>query len=96
MRLLTDPPHRRTNPYLYRREEMEACWRAIEARVLMVVGTESEHAARLAAESGFDSFKSFIRDLRVEKVAGAGHMLHHDEPRAVARLIEAFIGNPLP
>ena len=96
VRLLTDPPHRRTNPYLYRREEMEACWRAIEARVLMVVGTESELVARLAAEGGVESFKSIIRDLRVEKVAGAGHMLHHDEPRAVARLIEAFIGNSLP
>jgi pimeloyl-ACP methyl ester carboxylesterase len=93
VRLLTDPPHRRTNPYLYRREEMEACWRAIEARVLMVVGTESEVAARLAPEGGVESFKSLIRNLQVEKVAGAGHMLHHDEPRAVARLVEAFVGN---
>jgi pimeloyl-ACP methyl ester carboxylesterase len=28
----------------------------------------------------------------VETVAGAGHMLHHEEPRAVARLIETFVG----
>ena len=96
VRLLTDPPHRRTNPYLYRREEMEACWRAIEARVLMVVGAESELAARLASEGGVDSFRSLVRDLCVERVAGAGHMLHHDEPRAVARLIEAFVENPPP
>ena len=95
-RLLTDPPHRRTNPYLYRREEMEACWREIEARVLMVVGAESELATRLAAEGGVESFKTLVRSIRVEKVAGAGHMLHHDEPRAVARLIEAFVGQPAP
>jgi pimeloyl-ACP methyl ester carboxylesterase len=28
-------------------------------------------------------------------VAGAGHMLHHEQPRAVARLIEAFFGQPV-
>ncbi len=38
VRLLTDPAHRHVNPYLYRREEMEACWRRIEAPVLLVVG----------------------------------------------------------
>ncbi len=95
LRLRADPAHRRTNPYLYRREEMEACWRRIEARVLLVVGAESELTARLAPEGGVESFRSLVRDLAVETVAGAGHMLHHDEPRAVARLIETFVGNPV-
>jgi pimeloyl-ACP methyl ester carboxylesterase len=92
VRLLADPAHRRVNPYLYRREEMEACWRRIEARVLLVVGAESELLARLAPEGGVESFRPLVRDLRVETVAGAGHMLHHEEPRAVARLIETFVG----
>jgi len=93
VRLLADPAHRRVNPYLYRREEMEACWRRIEARVLLVVGSESELLARLAPEGGVESFRPLVRDLRVETVAGAGHMLHHEEPRAVARLIETFVGD---
>jgi pimeloyl-ACP methyl ester carboxylesterase len=93
VRLLADPAHRRVNPYLYRREEMEACWRRIEARVLLVVGAESELGARLAAEGGVESFRPLLRDLRIETVAGAGHMLHHEEPRAVARLIEIFVGD---
>ena len=96
VRLLADPAHRRTNPYLYRREEMEACWRAIEARVLLVVGTASELLPRLAPEGGIESFTSLIRHLAIERVAGAGHMLHHEAPRAIARLIEAFAGNTLP
>ncbi len=96
VRLRTDPAHRRTNPYLYRREEMEACWRAIEARVLLVVGAESELVARLLPEGGPESFRSSIRHLSIERVAGAGHMLHHEAPRAIARLIEAFVGTPLP
>jgi len=93
VRLLADPAHRLVNPYLYRREEMEACWRRIEARVLLVIGTESELIARLDAEDGVDAFRRLIRDFRVERVAGAGHMLHHEEPRAVARLIETFVGD---
>ena len=93
VRLAADPAHRRTNPYLYRREEMEACWRRIEARVLLVVGGESELVARLLPEGGVESFRALVRDLSVETVAGAGHMLHHDEPRAVARLVETFVGD---
>lgn len=96
VRLLADPAHRRTNPYLYRREEMEACWRAIEARVLLVVGGASELLPRLAPEGGVETFKSIVPGLVIERVAGAGHMLHHEAPRAVARLIENFAGTSLP
>ena len=84
------------NPYLYRREEMEACWRRIAARVLLVVGAESELLARLAAEGGVVSFRAIVPELAIETVAGAGHMLHHEAPRAIARLIEAFVGTSQP
>ncbi len=96
VRLHVDPPHRHVNPYLYRRDEMEACWRRVEAPVLLVVGAESELLARLAPEGGAESFHRFIRRLEVRTVAGAGHMLHHEEPRAVARLIRDFFGNDMP
>jgi pimeloyl-ACP methyl ester carboxylesterase len=92
VRLSADPAHRFVNPYLYRREEMEACWRRIEARVLLVVGSESEMLPRLDAEGGPESFASLVPGLVVERLAGAGHMLHHDAPRAVARLVESFLG----
>ncbi len=95
VRLLADPAHRRTNPYLYRREEMEACWRAIEARVLLAVGAASELLPRLEPEGGVESFKAIVPSLAIEQVADAGHMLHHEAPRAIARLIEAFVGNTL-
>ena len=91
VRLLADPAHRMVNPNLYRREEMEACWRRIEAPVLLVIGAESDLLTRLGAEGGPDMFKPLIRELSIETVAGAGHMLHHEEPRAVARLIENFL-----
>ncbi len=92
VRLLADPAHRMVNPYLYRREEMEACWRQVEAPVMLVIGAESDLFARFGAEGGPDMFKPLIRELSIEVVAGAGHMLHHEEPRAVAQLIESFLG----
>jgi pimeloyl-ACP methyl ester carboxylesterase len=96
VRLHVDPRHRHVNPVLYRREEMEACWRRIEAPVLLVTGGESGLPARLAPDGGIESFRAFVRKLELATVAGAGHMLHHDEPRGVARLIEDFFGRNLP
>ena len=32
-----------------------------------------------------------VRDCRTAVVQDAGHMLHHDQPQAVAALIEAFL-----
>jgi pimeloyl-ACP methyl ester carboxylesterase len=32
-----------------------------------------------------------LSDVRISRVEDAGHMLHHDQPAAVARLIEEFM-----
>ena len=93
VRLRADPAHRLVNPYLYRREEMEACWRGLTASVLMVFGGKSDLATRLGMEGGEAAFRACIPNVRVEVLAGAGHMLHHEEPAAVARLIEDFLGS---
>jgi pimeloyl-ACP methyl ester carboxylesterase len=35
--------------------------------------------------------RAAFRNLRYVTVQGAGHMLHHDRPEEVARLIEEFL-----
>lgn len=92
VRLRADPAHRLVNPYLYRRDEMEACWRQIAAPVLMVFGGKSELAQRLDIQGGPQAFKTSVPNVRVEVLADAGHMIHHEEPAAVARLVEDFLG----
>ena len=81
------------NPYLYRREEMEACWRQLTAAVLMVFGGKSELAARLGAEGGEAAFGACTPNLQIQVLADAGHMIHHEEPAAVARLIGDFLAS---
>ncbi len=93
VRLRADPAHRLVNPYLYRREEMEACWRQLTASVLMVFGGKSDLATRLGMEGGEAAFRACIPGVRVEVLADAGHMLHHEEPATLARLIENFLGS---
>jgi pimeloyl-ACP methyl ester carboxylesterase len=35
-----------------------------------------------------------IRDARLVVIPAAGHMLHHDQPDAVARAVESFLDAP--
>jgi pimeloyl-ACP methyl ester carboxylesterase len=80
------------NPVLYRYEEVRACWQEVRAPVLWVEGAESETPSRLhLKESEIVERRAAFRDLRSATVPGAGHMLHHDQPEAVARLVEEFL-----
>jgi len=101
-RLISDPRHRLPFPTVYRMEEIYAVWRSIEAPTLWIGAAETHILRWLAgtkdARDGGDAFDvvrrrlSHIRNGRLEIVADAGHMLHHDQPVAIARLIESFVG----
>ena len=101
VRLTSDPRHRLPFPTVYRIEETYAVWRNITAPALWVVGTESNIPKWLAehpeGEGGTDSLAGVRRRLthisnrRLVTIADAGHMLHHDQPAAVAAAIEAFV-----
>lgn len=87
-----DPAHRRVNPVLYRREEAEACWREIEAPVACVAGAESEFLARVRGIGDAESLQRHVRRLESHVVAHSGHMLHHDQPAQLARIVDEFLG----
>jgi pimeloyl-ACP methyl ester carboxylesterase len=87
--LLFDPRHRRVNPILYRREEAEACWARMQAPVLLVKGDADDARAR-GIRAAAEGMRSHIRNLDIATVPGAGHMVHHEEPEALARVIVDF------
>ena len=90
--LRANPAHRLPNPVLYRRSEAEACWRRVEAPVLLVAGADSPALALLekAGAGEFDRLLPFPTRQRLT-IDAAGHMIHFDAPRALAAAIRDFL-----
>jgi pimeloyl-ACP methyl ester carboxylesterase len=87
-----DPAHKIVNAVLYRYEEALACWRAVKAPVLWVDGKESDTLRRLGLDAAQHAERrGAFANLRFVELDGAGHMLHHDQPDALARVIEEFL-----
>jgi pimeloyl-ACP methyl ester carboxylesterase len=91
VRLAGDPRHHWVNPILYKREDAEACWRELRAPLLMLVGDESEHLARLGADGTAEALRALFPHIEIARIAGAGHMLHIERPEMVAPLVERFL-----
>jgi pimeloyl-ACP methyl ester carboxylesterase len=89
--LRADPRHKRVNPYLYRRDELQACWRQIAAPVLYIAAEESEHYKRIRDVFTLENLQKDFRDVRLEIVQDAGHMLHLEQSERVAELIVRFM-----
>jgi pimeloyl-ACP methyl ester carboxylesterase len=88
-----DPAHKVVNPILYREEEVRAVWRLVSAPTLWVDTTETDNLRRLKlTPQQHAERRAEFRNLRYVTVPDAGHMLHHDQPEHVARLIEEFLG----
>jgi pimeloyl-ACP methyl ester carboxylesterase len=90
--LQMDPAHRRTNPARFRLDEAMAVWRNVEAPVLWVRGEQSENFARhRITPEDYAARRGCFRNRTERSLADAGHMLHHDQPEQVARLIDEFL-----
>lgn len=89
--LRADPAHKLVNPVLYRRAEAEACWRSVTAPVLFVIGGDTDFETadmrRVDPHNALDGFP----DLTTVEIEGAGHMVHFEQPAALARAVEAFM-----
>ncbi|MGH8226587.1 MAG: alpha/beta fold hydrolase [Steroidobacteraceae bacterium] len=85
-----DPRHRQVNPVLYRREEAEACWARIEAPVLLLLGEQSDHRAKHLPPASEAALQTLFRALQIVTLPGVGHLMHHENPAAVAHHVMAF------
>ena len=89
--LLADPAHKIVNANLYRVDEASACWDAITAPTLIVAAAQSEMLTKWIDPQEYRERLSHFRHLTEASIDGAGHMLHHDQPAQLAKLIEDFI-----
>lgn len=93
--ILGDPAHKLPSPTLYRVDEVMACWEHITAPVLWVEAEDTEIwpliGGKEKARAETDRRLMHLKQVRTEMIAAAGHMLHHDQPQALAALIEDFL-----
>ena len=93
--ILGDPAHKRTNPMLYRVDEVLACWKQIRAPLLWVDGDRTDIEkwwGHRYPRSEFDARLAAVAQVERHRLSPAGHMLHHDQPEALAARLEAFLG----
>ncbi|MDB5853031.1 MAG: alpha/beta hydrolase [Herminiimonas sp.] len=96
--VLGDPAHKGSSPLLYRVEEALACWQRISAPVLWVEAEDTDvwrwMGPKDKARVEIDRRIAHLANVKKASIAQAGHMLHHDQPEALAALIEAFLDAP--
>ncbi|MES2151750.1 MAG: alpha/beta hydrolase [Pseudomonadota bacterium] len=93
--ILGDPAHKKPTPLLYQVEEVMACWRAITAPVLWVEAADTNMwqwmGPKAEARIEIDRRLAQLARVSCHMMEDAGHMLHHDQPEALARLLEPFL-----
>ena len=93
--LNSDSKHKMVNPVLNRIEEVFACWQRITAPVLWVSGADSSARGwRADIASQLAQRKAAIPNLSEVVLPECGHMMHHDQPEQLARVIEDFLTTP--
>jgi pimeloyl-ACP methyl ester carboxylesterase len=90
--LRADPRHKMSNPVLNRLEEHMACWAYATAPALWVLGRQSDVTGWKKDTPGqIAQRKAAFKNLRECEIDGAGHMMHHDQPERLARIVEDFL-----
>jgi pimeloyl-ACP methyl ester carboxylesterase len=93
-RVLGDAAHKITNPQLFRVEETLAHYEAITAPVLWVEASDDSLSTWWKGRFTLAEFHERLQrvpQLSRAVVQDAGHMLHHDQPQALAQLLTPFL-----
>jgi pimeloyl-ACP methyl ester carboxylesterase len=92
--ILGDAAHKVVSAQLFRVDETLELYRRISAPVLSVTASDDSLSmwwkGRFTLEQYHERMRA-VPDLRNAVVNDAGHMMHHDQPAELARLIEEFL-----
>jgi pimeloyl-ACP methyl ester carboxylesterase len=97
--LLADPNHKRHSPLLAQVDDWLECWKLITAPVMWIEGDRSDVSiwwGNRYTKAEFHERLNIVKSVERHVVAPAGHMLHHDRPEDIARLLEAFLSESRP
>ncbi len=92
--LLADAAHKRVNPVLYQADEVVETWARITAPLLWVEGADtnvSQWWGDRYPRSVFEARLARVAQVERATLADCGHMLHHDQPEALAARLLSFL-----
>jgi pimeloyl-ACP methyl ester carboxylesterase len=92
--VLGDPAHKRVNPSLYRKSEILEGWKRITAPTLWIEGDETDPDrwwGHRYPRSEFDARIAVVPDVQRVRLNSCGHMLHFDQPQALAEALLGFL-----
>jgi pimeloyl-ACP methyl ester carboxylesterase len=92
--ILGEPAHKLVNPVLYRAAEVVAGWRRIAAPVLWVEGADTDVGkfwGHRYPRADFEARLAQVPQVEPLVLKDCGHMLHHDQPAALAARIATFL-----
>ncbi|MCJ0762224.1 alpha/beta fold hydrolase [Variovorax terrae] len=92
--ILGDAAHKIVNAQLFRVDEVLELYRRISAPTLVVEASDNSLDQWWQGKYSLAEFHerlAAVPDLRRALIEDAGHMLHHDQPQALARLLEGFL-----
>ncbi len=92
--ILGDAAHKRANPVLSQVAEVLECWKLITAPLLWLEGDQTDIGKWWGSrytKPEFHQRLSVVAKVEKHVLSPAGHMLHHDQPEALAQRLEAFL-----
>jgi pimeloyl-ACP methyl ester carboxylesterase len=93
-RILGDAAHKITNAQLFRVDEILEIYKAITAPTLAVEAGDDSLSRWWQGKYTLAQYHERLRSVpncRTARIEEAGHMLHHDQPEELARLVEDFL-----
>jgi pimeloyl-ACP methyl ester carboxylesterase len=92
--ILGHSAHKVINAQLYRVEEVQAIFKCISAPTLCVTASDNSMDLWWKGRYKLEEFMQrmqIVPNLRHARIEDAGHMLHHDQPQTLAKLVENFL-----
>jgi pimeloyl-ACP methyl ester carboxylesterase len=95
--ILGEPAHKIISAHLYHLDEALATYQRISAPVLSVTASDDSLGQWWKGQYNLAQYQERLLSVpRIQQavVQDAGHMMHHDQPDELARLIDAFLSQP--
>ena len=89
-----DPAHKRVSPYLYQVPEVLEVWKQITAPLLWMDGDQTDTSKWWGTRyprAEFDARLAVVQQVQRVTLSPCGHMLHHDQPEALAQHLAGFL-----